>query len=65
MKIGESINLGPYEWMVLGVESNKALVITKDIIGEEDCGYSTNKWADTGRRRWLNDEFFSRFTAEE
>lgn len=64
MQIGDIINFGNYDWRVLEVQNNKALIITEYII--EQCSYHDAyvdiTWADCSLRRYLNGEFYDKFS---
>jgi len=67
MKIRDTILFGTYNWQILKVESNKALIITENIV---ELRWYHNKFADvtwenTEIRQYLNHEFYERFSAEE
>lgn len=67
MRVGDTIKFGDYEWLVLALESEKALIMTKDIIELRD--YHTKNvpvtWKDCELRHYLNSEFYNNFTKEE
>lgn len=66
-------NTDPIEWVVLSVEGNRALLVSKYVI--ESQPYNTKEYAEDGGevtwenctlRTWLNDEFFNQaFTDAE
>lgn len=64
---GALIPFGGYQWRVLDVKENAALIITENIIeqGVYHNAYVDITWADCSLRRYLNGEFYQRFTAEE
>jgi hypothetical protein len=65
-KIGDIIPFGEYNWRVLDVQSDRALIITAESIGE--CAYGSSKnrtWQDCSLREYLNGSFLQTFTAEE
>lgn len=67
MQIGDIIKLGKYSWRVLCVESNKALLITEEII-EQRCYHNADKevtWEQCSLRKYLNDDFFVQFPSAE
>jgi len=66
MQIGEKIEFYKYEWRVLDIKKNAALIITEYIIEKRE--YHTKKeatWADCELRKYLNGEFYERFAADE
>ncbi|MCL2054432.1 MAG: DUF6273 domain-containing protein [Oscillospiraceae bacterium] len=60
-KIGSIIKFGKYNWQVLDVQNNAALIITEEII--EKKAYHSNRtaitWADCDLRKYLNGEFIN------
>lgn len=58
----------PIEWIVLGVEDNKALLISKYILAYRPMHSIREEydWRDTELREWLEEEFFAKaFTLSE
>jgi hypothetical protein len=67
-KIGDIVRFGPYDWRVLAVEDEEALLITKDCLPDYQRYHSESKsitWADCDLRKWLNREFYYSFDAEK
>ena len=66
-EVGGRIKFGGYTWLVLAIEDGKALIITEDILWK--CGYHAAvvgvTWEDCALRKYLNDEFYNTFSAEE
>lgn len=70
---GHEVGRTDVEWIVLKVEGNKALLITKNVIdampfNEEEyaAGKGEVTWENCTLRKWLNNDFYSRaFTDEE
>ncbi|MCL2052829.1 MAG: DUF6273 domain-containing protein [Oscillospiraceae bacterium] len=60
-KIGSIIKFGSYDWRVLDVQNNAALIITEEII--EKKAYHGNRtaitWANCDLRKYLNGEFIN------
>lgn len=50
--------ISPLKWRVLDVRGKKALLITEDIIGYNNCNAVGLLWNDSSIREWLNDYFF-------
>lgn len=67
MQAGDKISFGNYEWRVLEVQNNTALIITEYIIEQRAYhnAYKDITWADCSLRKYLNSEFYDRFTAAE
>jgi hypothetical protein len=64
MHVGENIEFGKYEWRVLDIQNNSALIITEYIIEQRAYhdAYKDITWADCTLRKYLNDEFYNKFT---
>ncbi|MDR0966535.1 MAG: DUF6273 domain-containing protein [Myxococcales bacterium] len=64
---GATCVFGPYEWLVLDKQNNKALLLAKDVLVEKP--YNTTDlpvtWASCILRSWLNNEFLNEFTSQE
>ena len=67
MQAGDKISFGSYEWRVLEVKNNTALIITEYIIEQRAYhnAYKDITWADCSLRKYLNSEFYDRFTTAE
>lgn len=67
MQAGDKISFGSYEWRVLDIQNDTALIITEYII--EQCAYhdvyKDITWADCSLRKYLNGEFHNKFTATD
>ena len=66
MKVGDIVKFGSFYWLVLEVNDNKVLLISKDVLEERryhDGGTVT--WADSEIRQYLNGQFLESFTAAE
>jgi len=65
---GEKRNLefGPYKWRVLNVQSDKALLITEDVIKKRPYNYNLTyvTWETCALRQYLNGEFYNKFNSE-
>ncbi len=64
MQINDKIIFGQYEWQVLDIKNNAALIITEDII-EQRTYHNVNEittWAKCELRKYLNGEFYDRFS---
>lgn len=67
MKIGYTIPFGEYNWRILEIKGNQALIITEEIV---ELQWYHNKfvditWADCTLRNYLNSEFYNKFSKEE
>jgi hypothetical protein len=67
MQIGGNIHFGKYDWKVLDIQDDKALIITKNIIEQRAYhdAYVDITWAQCELRTYLNGEFYDRFTEAE
>ena len=67
MQVGDKISFGSYEWRVLDIQNNTALIITEYIIEQRAYhnAYKDITWADCSLRKYLNSEFCDRFSATE
>ncbi len=67
MRIGDKIDFGDYEWRVLAIEGDKALVVTEYIIGSSPYHnvYKDVTWAECSLREYLNGEFYDGFGMTE
>ena len=67
MNIGNIIKLGEYEWHVLNIQDDKALIISTAII-DRKAYHNINKnitWRYSNIRKYLNNNFYNAFTSEE
>ena len=56
----------PIEWQVLSIENNKMLVISRYGLDSKRFDSSSNNWANSEIRQWLNGEFYNKaFTEQE
>ncbi|WOO39094.1 DUF6273 domain-containing protein [Anaerocolumna sp. AGMB13020] len=63
MQIGDKIVFGRYEWRVLDIQDNTALLVTECIIEQRAYhdAYKEITWADCSLRKYLNGEFYDKF----
>lgn len=63
MQVGDKISFGSYDWRVLDVQNNSALIITECIIEQRSYhdAYKDITWADCALRKYLNGEFYDKF----
>ncbi|MFZ5353981.1 MAG: DUF6273 domain-containing protein [Bacillota bacterium] len=63
IKIDSSLSFGGYNWRVLDMQNNAALIITEDIIEQRPYNICAGDvtWADCALRKYLNGEFYDRF----
>lgn len=64
MQAGDKIVFGRYEWRILDIQNNTALIITENIIEQRAYhdAYKDITWEECSLRRYLNDEFYNKFT---
>lgn len=67
MDIGDIIRFGNYEWKVLDIQGDKALIITKEIIDQMPYHnkHEAVTWETSSLRDYLNNEFLRSFTNEQ
>ncbi len=67
IKIDSALSLGGYNWRVLDIQNNTALIITEDIIEQRPYhdAYKDITWADCALRKYLNGEFYDKFNATD
>lgn len=65
--IDSSLSFGSYHWRVLDIRNNEALIITEEIIEQRAYhdAYKEITWADCALRKYLNGEFYDKFTTTE
>ncbi|MCL2814154.1 MAG: DUF6273 domain-containing protein [Oscillospiraceae bacterium] len=66
-KIGKTIKFGLYDWRVLDVQEDMALIITENIVGVRpyDSEFTDEVWESCTLRQYLNGEFLEKFAAED
>lgn len=64
--VGDSIELGDYEWTVLAIEDGKALVLADSVVDIKPYNdeFGSVTWEECSLRKWLNGEFYSSFNKE-
>lgn len=67
IKIHSSLSFGDYNWRVIDIQNNRALIITEDIIEQRPYhdAYKDITWADCALRKYLNGEFYDKFSATD
>ena len=67
MQIGDKLMFGNYEWRILSIKDNTALIITEHIIEQRPYhnAYTDITWANCSLRKYLNCEFYDKFTDDE
>jgi cell division septum initiation protein DivIVA len=66
-RVGTIIQFGNYKWRVLDVQSDRALILTEDIIEKRKYNeeFTNVTWEECTLRKYLNDEFLQKFTKEQ
>jgi hypothetical protein len=67
MHKGDVLSFGPYQWRVLDVVNDRALIITESIVELRwyHNAFVEITWADCALRNYLNGEFLDQFSSEE
>lgn len=65
--IGSIVPFGGYHWLILDIQGSAALIITEYMIGQHPYHHNAGDvtWADCSLRKYLNGEFYNKFTAAE
>lgn len=65
--IGGVVSFGGYHWRILDIQGNTALIMTEDIIEQQPYHNRAGgvTWADCSLRKYLNGEFYHKFTTSE
>ena len=66
-KTGEIIRFGGYDWQILDAQSDKALIISRDVIELRpyDLDFTDETWETCDLREYLNGTFLQRFSPED
>lgn len=64
---GDTIRFGRYKWKVLAKDNSKVLIIAKEGVGNRafDSRRENARWETCELRKWLNEDFYYSFGAEE
>lgn len=67
IKIGSILSFGSYNWRILDIKNNAALIISEDIIEQQPYhdSYKDITWADCALRKYLNGEFYDTFNVSD
>ncbi len=67
MNVGDKIAFDSFEWRVLDIQNDSALIITEEIIDQRSYhnAYKAITWADCGLRKYLNGEFLDKFSEND
>lgn len=63
MKVGDKVVFGKYEWRILDISENRALIITEHIIEQRPYHnkYKDVTWSESALREYLNSGFLETF----
>jgi hypothetical protein len=63
MQVGDKIVFDRYEWRILDIQNNTALIITEDIVEQRAYHniYKDTTWDACEIRKYLNSEFYDKF----
>ena len=62
--VGNIITFGEYQWRVLAVQDDHALIITNEIIMRRAFDTISNIWEESEIRAYLNNDFYESFSEE-
>ena len=67
VSVGEIIQFGGFDWRVLDLQDNQALIITDRVIDQRMYHHSIEHvtWETSEIRHWLNGEFFASFSPQD
>lgn len=67
MQTGDKIVFSEYQWRILDIQDDKALIISEEIIEQRPYhnAYIDITWADCALRKYLNGEFYDKFSEED
>jgi hypothetical protein len=65
--VGDIYKFGGYDWRVLDIRDDQALIITDRVIGYQRYhnGAERVKWVNCDLRAWLNDDFYNSLDAKD
>jgi hypothetical protein len=65
IKIGDVIPFGEYNWRVLDVQGDKALIITEDVVIRRRFDPKSKDWENSEiKKQYLDNEFYDKFDNE-
>ena len=66
-QVGEIITFGAYQWLVLEVQNDRALILSRDIVEQRKYreDYVAKTWAKCSLRTYLNNQFYNSFNATD
>jgi len=68
-KVGDVIKFGDYEWYVIKQENDILTLLSVEVVGDSQKAYHSSDvnvtWEKCALRRWLNEEFYNQFSAED
>lgn len=62
MQVGDKIVFDRYQWRILDIQNNMALIITEDIVEQRAYHniYKDTTWVECDIRKYLNSEFYDK-----
>ena len=65
--IGSTLSFGSFNWRILDINNNMALIITENIIDQRSYhnAYKDITWAECSLRKYLNDDFYNFFNEND
>ena len=67
VSVGDVVRFGPYNWRVLEVRNNQALVLSEHVLFDRRYHHTWEAvtWETSEIRHYLNNDFFGRFSPQE
>lgn len=67
MQVGDKLSFGSYDFRVLDIQNDRALIITECIIEHHPYHdtYKDTTWAECSLRNYLNSKFYDKFDATD
>lgn len=67
LKVGDTVKLGQYNWKILNIKDNKALIITEYPIGQGRYNneFTVTTWENSSLRNYLNGDFYNSLSDKE
>ncbi|MCL2773001.1 MAG: DUF5050 domain-containing protein [Oscillospiraceae bacterium] len=69
--VGNTVQFGAYDWLVLDVQDDKALIITKDcvalmkFVASDSPAYASYPYSGSNLRTYVDRDFYNSFSADE
>ena len=67
LRKGDWIDFGPYGWTVISATQREKVLFCNDIVEQREYHSSPSDltWEESDLRKWLNEEFYNRFSSNE